>query len=134
MANYVEGYVYDETGMGAIGVPVVLKGTTTGTSTDFDGYYKIVPLSQGQMNAGTLVVSYVGYKPVEIPIRNRSYIDIQLELEDESVDPEPERPVLPSNKIATIQNIVDFLTGGDKTSFYNDAVSRGYTATKCPPI
>lgn len=127
MANYVEGYVYDETGMGAIGIPVVLKGTTTGTSTDADGYYKIVPLSTIQMNTGILVVSYVGYKTVEVSIQNRSYLDIHLELEDEPVDPEP-------NKIATIQNIVDFLTGGDKTSFYNDAVSRGYTATKCPPI
>lgn len=127
MANYVEGYVYDETGMGAIGIPVVLKGTTTGTSTDAGGYYKIIPLSTNQMNTGILVVSYVGYKTVEVPIQNRSDLDIHLELEDEPVDPEP-------NKIATIQNIVDFLTGGDKTSFYNDAVSRGYTATKCPPI
>lgn len=132
MANYVEGYVYDETGMGAIGIPVVLKGTTTGTPTDADGYYKITPLSTNQMNTGILVVSYVGYKTVEVPIQNRSYLDIHLELEDEPVDPEPEpeRPFVDSNKIVTVQDVVNFLIN-DKDVFLEQASNQGYPTNRC---
>ncbi len=45
------------------GASVVLQGTTTGTSTDFDGNFTLdVPA-----NAGTLVVSYIGFVTARIP-------------------------------------------------------------------
>ncbi|MGS0525988.1 carboxypeptidase-like regulatory domain-containing protein [Zobellia nedashkovskayae] len=41
------------------GASVVLQGTTNGTSTDFDGKFQI----EITENAGTLLVSYIGYTP-----------------------------------------------------------------------
>lgn len=48
-----------------IGASVVVKGTTRGTVTDFDGKFSLsVPTSEK-----TLVISYVGMKSAEVPIR-----------------------------------------------------------------
>ena len=44
------------------GANVVVKGTTNGTTTDFDGKYSL-NVSQ---SSGTLVISYIGYKTREI--------------------------------------------------------------------
>ncbi|WP_419212043.1 SusC/RagA family TonB-linked outer membrane protein [Maribacter sp. X9] len=68
----VSGTVSD--GAGPIpGVNVILKGTNTGTSTDFDGNYTInVPSS------GILVFSYLGYKTEEIQISNQTQINVTL--------------------------------------------------------
>ncbi|MCV6630591.1 MAG: TonB-dependent receptor [Flavobacteriaceae bacterium] len=43
---------------------VVLKGTAKGVTTDFDGLYEIANLEPGTY---TVVVSFVGYKTLEIP-------------------------------------------------------------------
>lgn len=43
---------------------VILKGTTTGTTSDFDGLYEIAGLEPGTY---TVVFSYLGYETVEIP-------------------------------------------------------------------
>ncbi|NKI31595.1 TonB-dependent receptor [Croceivirga thetidis] len=43
---------------------VLIKGTTTGTTSDFDGLYEIGGLEPGTY---TVVVSYLGYETVEIP-------------------------------------------------------------------
>lgn len=43
---------------------VIIKGTTTGTTTDFDGLYEIPNLDPGSYN---VVFSYLGYETVEIP-------------------------------------------------------------------
>jgi len=57
------------------GVNVVIKGTTQGTSTNVDGEYEInVPSLQD-----TLVFSFVGYLRQEIPINNRTQIDVRLQ-------------------------------------------------------
>ncbi|WP_203257642.1 SusC/RagA family TonB-linked outer membrane protein [Hyunsoonleella ulvae] len=55
------------------GVNVVIKGTTTGTTTDFDGNYQI------QVNNGDVIVfSYVGYASQEITYSGQSTLDVQL--------------------------------------------------------
>jgi TonB-linked SusC/RagA family outer membrane protein len=71
----VTGRVTDaETGTGLPGVTVLLKGTTTAAPTGGDGSYTInVP-----DGTGTLVFSYIGYDNQEVPINNRSTIDVQL--------------------------------------------------------
>ena len=52
----ISGTVVDETNMPLPGATVVIKGTTTGASTDFDGKYSIIA------NTGdVLTFSYVGY-------------------------------------------------------------------------
>ncbi|TGV01918.1 TonB-dependent receptor [Flavivirga rizhaonensis] len=45
---------------------VIIKGTTKGTTSDFDGYYKLENLDPG---AYTLMFSFVGYETQEIPIQ-----------------------------------------------------------------
>jgi len=54
----IKGKVTDNTGQGLAGATVVIQGTTTGASADFDGNYSFTT------DAGTytLVVSFVGYK------------------------------------------------------------------------
>ncbi len=53
---------------------VVIKGTTLGVTTDFDGTYTIsVP-----EDADTLVFSFLGYQQQEIAIQGRSMIDVNL--------------------------------------------------------
>lgn len=56
------------------GVTVMLKGTTSGTTTDMDGNYKLSVPSQG----GTLVYSFVGMASQEIEIGTRSVIDLGM--------------------------------------------------------
>ncbi|GAA4443943.1 TonB-dependent receptor [Pontibacter saemangeumensis] len=71
----VNGRVTDaETNTGLPGVTVLLKGTTTAAPTGADGTYTInVP-----DGTGTLVFTYIGYEDQEVPINNRSTIDVQM--------------------------------------------------------
>lgn len=55
------------------GVNVIIKGTTTGTSTDFDGKYQLTV-----NNGDVLVFSYIGYATQEITFNGQSTIDVQL--------------------------------------------------------
>ncbi|MCK0144556.1 TonB-dependent receptor [Arenibacter sp. F26102] len=57
------------------GASVVVKGTTVGSVSDFDGNY-VIEVPSG---ATTLVFSYVGYSKKEIDINNRTTIDVTLE-------------------------------------------------------
>ncbi len=58
------------------GATVVVKGTTTGTTTDMDGNYSI----EVGPNT-TLVFSYVGYKTKEVVVQPGSQVNIALESE-----------------------------------------------------
>ncbi|RIV53576.1 TonB-dependent receptor [Flagellimonas taeanensis] len=70
----VKGMVKDESGVPLPGASVILKNTSKGTTTDFDGNFEIdVPLD------GTLVFSYIGYKPVEEAIGGRTQIEVTLQ-------------------------------------------------------
>ncbi|GAB3543112.1 TonB-dependent receptor [Spirosoma fluminis] len=56
------------------GVTIVLKGTSTGTTTNADGVYMLsVPAS-----TGTLTFSFIGYTSQDVVINNRSTIDVSL--------------------------------------------------------
>lgn len=57
------------------GVNILIKGTSTGTTTDSDGYYEIATSTPSD----TLVFSYIGYRMMEIPIDGRDVIDVILE-------------------------------------------------------
>ena len=51
----------------------MVKGTTNGTVTDFDGLYEI------EANANdVIVISYVGFKTMDIVVNNRTAIDVQM--------------------------------------------------------
>ncbi len=66
-----------EDGSALPGVNVVLKGTTNGTVTDSDGKYSLNISSSG----GSLVFSFIGLKTSEVPLGERSVIDVQLGLD-----------------------------------------------------
>ena len=56
------GVVKDTTGETVIGASVVVKGTTNGTITDFDGAFTLSNVKKGEI----LEISFVGYKSQEI--------------------------------------------------------------------
>ena len=56
------------------GVSVLIKGTTTGTSTDTDGRYAI---NAPEPNA-TLVFSFIGFATQEVALNNRTNVDVAL--------------------------------------------------------
>ncbi len=72
----VSGKVTDENGEGLPGVTVALQGTSIGATTDINGNFTIA-VPDGQEN-GTLAISYIGYVTQQVPINNRSTINIQL--------------------------------------------------------
>ena len=62
-----------EDGEGLIGVTVLVKGTTRGTSTDIEGKFTI------EADAGeTLVFSYTGFQPQEVVLSGESNIEVTL--------------------------------------------------------
>ncbi|GEO02852.1 SusC/RagA family TonB-linked outer membrane protein [Adhaeribacter aerolatus] len=58
------------------GVTVLVKGTSTGTTTDPSGNYAIT-LPTGQEN-GALIFSFIGYTTQEVPVNNRTTINVTL--------------------------------------------------------
>ena len=72
----VVGKVIDNTGEGLPGASVLVKGTTVGTITDFDGNNKLnVPNAQKDV----LVFSFVGMANKEIPVKGKTTINVTLE-------------------------------------------------------
>lgn len=69
-----KGVVIDSTGEPVIGASILVKGTTTGTITDFDGNFEIPNVKKG----ATIVVSFMGYKTQEI-VWNGQNLNITLE-------------------------------------------------------
>ena len=63
-----------EDDLGMPGVPVVVKGTTVGTATDIDGNFTLnVP------NGATIVVSFMGYRTIELPVGNQTQFNVTLQ-------------------------------------------------------
>lgn len=69
----VRGKVTDDTGEELPGVNVVIKGTTTGVTTDLEGNYMITTDDDA-----TIVFSYVGFASQEIKVGSRSSIDVSM--------------------------------------------------------
>lgn len=63
-ANAIKGQVLDKAGEPIIGATVKVKGTNTGTITDIDGNFTLSNVNGG----GTLVISYIGYKTLEVKV------------------------------------------------------------------
>lgn len=61
-AGICKGLVKDAIGESVIGASVVVKGTTNGTITDFDGNFSLDGIKKGDV----IVISYVGYQTQEI--------------------------------------------------------------------
>ncbi|MEM0519493.1 MULTISPECIES: SusC/RagA family TonB-linked outer membrane protein [Aequorivita] len=70
----ISGTVTDDTGLPLPGVNIIIKGTSTGTQSDFDGNYTI-DAATGQ----TLVYSYVGFETQEIAVGASNKINVTMQ-------------------------------------------------------
>jgi len=76
----VTGTVSDETGP-VPGVNVLERGTSNGTTTDFDGNYSI------EVNDdAVLVFSFIGYQTKEVAVNDQSVINVNMVTDSESLD------------------------------------------------
>ena len=69
----VSGKVTDDSGDGLPGVNVVIKGTTTGTTTDLDGNYRVTVNDDD-----VLVFSFVGFETQELNVGARTVVDLSM--------------------------------------------------------
>ena len=80
-AQEVSGTVSDASGP-LPGASVVVKGTTTGAQTDFDGNYTLNGVSED----ATLVFSYIGYANQEIAVNGQTTVDATLQEDAQALD------------------------------------------------
>jgi iron complex outermembrane receptor protein len=80
-AQTVSGTVSDASGP-LPGASVLVKGTTNGTQTDFDGNYTLNNVS----NDATLVFSYIGFKTFETTLNGRTTINATLQEDAQALD------------------------------------------------
>lgn len=81
--NYeIKGTVSDASGTPLPGVSLVVKNTTKGTTTDFDGKFTLYNVQKGE----TLVFSYIGYATKEIAINSANYLNIILNEDTQSLE------------------------------------------------
>lgn len=77
----ITGKIIDDTSQPIIGVSVFVKGTSIGTTTDFDGNFELkVPSS------GIIKFSYIGFKTVEKNIGNQTTFNIVLKEDAAKLD------------------------------------------------
>lgn len=77
----ISGKVIADDGSGLPGVSITVKGTSTGTTTDASGGFKINAAAKEK-----LVFSYVGFRTQEVSIGNQSSITVSLMPSNEMLD------------------------------------------------
>lgn len=70
----ISGTVTDTNGDPIIGAAVIIEGTNSGVVTGSDGKFSISAPSNGTLN-----ISFIGYKQVNVQVDGRTYIDVVLE-------------------------------------------------------
>lgn len=78
----ITGRIVDSEGVPLIGVNILVKGVNKGTTTDFDGLFRLEDID----DQATLVISYVGYGTQEIKVAGRSHIEIVMESDSQLLD------------------------------------------------
>lgn len=78
----IKGTVSDSGGYPLPGVSIVVKNTTKGASSDFDGNFVVSNVSNGE----TLLFTYIGYAPKEIMITNSNELAVVLEEDTQSLE------------------------------------------------
>lgn len=73
-AQFVNGTVYDDSGIALPGVNVIIKGSSHGVVTDINGFYSI---KVGEEKS-VLVFSFIGFEMQEMRVGNRKIIDVVL--------------------------------------------------------
>ncbi|MFV8225478.1 SusC/RagA family TonB-linked outer membrane protein [Christiangramia aquimixticola] len=78
----VSGNVTDENGMPLMGVNVLVKDESRGTTTDFDGNFTVQDISTGDV----LQFSYVGFQTQEVRVTSQSAINMVLQTDSEALN------------------------------------------------
>lgn len=78
----LKGNVEDQDGTPLPGVSILVKNTSKGTSTEFDGNFFFSDLQAGDV----LVFSYVGFVSQEITVANDSFLQITLEEDSQTLE------------------------------------------------
>ena len=81
-ARQVKGTVKDSSGEPMIGVNVLVKGTTNGTITDFDGNFTLNDVK----DTDVLTVTYIGYVKQEVKVGAQKVIAFVLKEDTETLD------------------------------------------------
>lgn len=77
----IRGLVKEENGLPIAGANVIIKGTTSGTSTDFDGNYELNVPNENSI----LVFSFVGFVSQEISVNGKETINVVLIQDSEAL-------------------------------------------------
>ena len=77
----ITGKISDEDGKGLPGVSVSVKGTTTGAVSNADGVFAV-----SANRDATLAFSYIGYLSQEVPVNNRSTVNLTLVVDSKSLE------------------------------------------------
>ncbi|WP_159951518.1 alpha-2-macroglobulin family protein [Polaribacter septentrionalilitoris] len=77
----ITGIVADKNGEPLPGVSIVIKGTSFGTSTDFDGYYSI-KIKKGDV----LGFNYLGFISKDFSVNNQTNLNVKLEEDASKLD------------------------------------------------
>jgi len=78
----VRGIVKDQDGYPLPGANIIIKGTSNGAQTDFNGEFLITVPNENSV----LVVSYLGFTTTEITVGGQEFINIVLEPSSEQLD------------------------------------------------
>lgn len=76
------GHGYRSNGEPIIGASIVVKGTTNGTITDFDGKFTLSNVPE----KGIITITYIGYKGQDIPVAGKSTLKVTLAEDTETLD------------------------------------------------
>src|SRR5690606_20436340 len=79
--NQITGTVIDEEGLPLPGANVIIRNTTQGTVTDFDGKFSLEASPED-----VLLISYIGYIQKEVTVGDRTEINVTLSPDTESLD------------------------------------------------
>ncbi len=81
LQNEVKGTVVDAAGVPLAGVNIIIKGTSTGTQSDFDGNYSI------QANQGdVLEFSYIGFKTESVTVGSSNTVNVTMSEDASQLD------------------------------------------------
>ena len=78
----VSGNITDENKMPLLGVNVIVKNESRGTTTDFDGNYTVQDISAGDV----LQFSYLGFQTQEITVNDQRTINVTLQEDSEALN------------------------------------------------
>src|SRR5580692_10206167 len=78
----ISGRIIDETNQPLPGATVVLKGTKISAGADVNGYFKLSNVPNGRQ---VLVVTFIGYNPLEQPVNVSGALTVNLQLKSSSL-------------------------------------------------